>query len=366
MYTDESEMKSMSDERKQARDLLLYTQLKNSAGNNAALLAELFSSPVYSMIQALIVLDAKESFKLFSYFVSGQTVRLRIGSNRDLFLINAAEDQTEEIILLLRRNAAFFNKASLSRCYPLPVPMQKVIAEAENNLLDAFVYPNEAIFPYRAPQYTLIEQRESLITDLVKQNQYQQIHKIVLDTPGFFAQYGLSARDAIYLWNRIGIHTANQPGFPPLEHLNLYELMERFKTIREMSQYLSCVYWENRTTKRNMAAAQFALLVDYIDHHYSEKMELGQLCDQFFISPSYASALFQKEKQMGFSQYLTHTRIQSACNLMRTHPQLTIAEIGEMVGYKDYFYFAKVFRKQMGCTPSSYKSGVKMDNGTKG
>ena len=103
-----------------------------------------------------------------------------------------------------------------------------------------------------------------------------------------------------------------------------------------------------------MASEQFYRVTEYIDNHFSEKPGLGILCNQFFSSPSYTNALFQKKKHMTFSQYVTHKSLDCTSSLMRIHLMLSTAVLGEMVGYKDCFYFAKVFQKDIGCTPSTY------------
>ena len=38
---------------------------------------------------------------------------------------------------------------------------------------------------------------------------------------------------------------------------------------------------------------------------------------------------------------------------------LSIDAIAEMVGYKDYFYFTKVFKKTEGISPSKYRKSIR-------
>lgn len=37
------------------------------------------------------------------------------------------------------------------------------------------------------------------------------------------------------------------------------------------------------------------------------------------------------------------------------HSDQTVFAIATQVGYSDYFYFAKVFKKVKGCTPTAYR-----------
>ena len=40
--------------------------------------------------------------------------------------------------------------------------------------------------------------------------------------------------------------------------------------------------------------------------------------------------------------------------------KLSIEEIAEKVGYNDYFYFTKVFKKNTGISPSKYRKNLLM------
>ena len=72
------------------------------------------------------------------------------------------------------------------------------------------------------------------------------------------------------------------------------------------------------------------------------------------VSQAYLSNLIKKESGMTFSQHLTRLRInKSKEKLMQT--DLSILEVAELVGYSDYYYFIKVFKKEVGITPFQFK-----------
>ncbi|GIQ61643.1 hypothetical protein PACILC2_02110 [Paenibacillus cisolokensis] len=66
--------------------------------------------------------------------------------------------------------------------------------------------------------------------------------------------------------------------------------------------------------------------------------------------------MFKKELQVTFTKYLTEKRTKRACELLRNCP---IGEVAERTGCRDLFYFAKPFKKQMGCTPSEYRNDAR-------
>ncbi len=101
-------------------------------------------------------------------------------------------------------------------------------------------------------------------------------------------------------------------------------------------------------------------VVRYVDLHYAEPMTLEQLTGQFNISLSYLCRCFKKETGLSFTAYLKKRRLERACELLK-RSDLTVAQIGEQLGFTDYCYFTKVFKKNMGCSPSAYRREMKRE-----
>jgi Response regulator containing CheY-like receiver domain and AraC-type DNA-binding domain len=97
-------------------------------------------------------------------------------------------------------------------------------------------------------------------------------------------------------------------------------------------------------------------IMKYVHEHFREALSIKDIAKRFYMHPNYVSALLKKELQINFTKYVTDLRIQHACELLRTS-SLEISEVAERAGYQDYFYFAKLFKKVMGLTPSDYRAG---------
>ena len=78
------------------------------------------------------------------------------------------------------------------------------------------------------------------------------------------------------------------------------------------------------------------------------------LSKRFNLNPNYISQLFRKELDKTYTEYLTGLRMNRASVLLRT-TSIPINEIAEQVGYKDYFYFSKMFKKTMGVPSRGYR-----------
>lgn len=105
-------------------------------------------------------------------------------------------------------------------------------------------------------------------------------------------------------------------------------------------------------------------MLDYIASHYTEDISIQILADLTCITPNYASQLFKEETGSTFSSYLTNLRMYHASRLLR-NTDMQIFMVANQVGYKDYFYFAKVFKKFTGYTPSAYRNMFQSSAGRK-
>ena len=91
--------------------------------------------------------------------------------------------------------------------------------------------------------------------------------------------------------------------------------------------------------------------------HYMEDISLTSLSVKYNISMGHLSKLIKEQLSVNFSDYIASLRIQRAKELLRDD-SLSIQEISEIVGYNDYFYFTKVFKKVEGISPSKYRKSI--------
>lgn len=115
---------------------------------------------------------------------------------------------------------------------------------------------------------------------------------------------------------------------------------------------------ENNLEESVSNTDSFEQLINYIDTHFSEKLTLQQLAGMFFINPNYCCMLFNKYKNMTFSQYLTRIRVNEAAKLLKD-TTLPLEKVSAMVGFPDYFYFSKVFKKYNNLSPKDYRKNLK-------
>lgn len=98
-------------------------------------------------------------------------------------------------------------------------------------------------------------------------------------------------------------------------------------------------------------------VVSEIREHYMEDISLTSLATKYNVSMGRLSEMIKERLQVNFSDYIASLRIQRAKELLRDD-SISIQEIAEIVGYNDYFYFTKVFKKVEGISPSKYRKEI--------
>lgn len=95
-------------------------------------------------------------------------------------------------------------------------------------------------------------------------------------------------------------------------------------------------------------------VVRYVDEHYTSDITLEQLSAQFHLSLSHLCRLFKKATGSTYTEYVTSRRMRRACELLK-NTAFSVAEVGVMAGYSDYFYFNRMFKKFNGVSPARYR-----------
>lgn len=100
----------------------------------------------------------------------------------------------------------------------------------------------------------------------------------------------------------------------------------------------------------------FELLEKYLQENFSQEISFQELAAKFGFTPEYLGKIFKKYSGVTLSKYLTRLRMNEARRLLISHPDMEIQKIGELVGYKDSFYFSRAFKTYTGIQPSEYRS----------
>ncbi|MCU6710558.1 helix-turn-helix domain-containing protein [Paenibacillus sp. J5C_2022] len=95
-----------------------------------------------------------------------------------------------------------------------------------------------------------------------------------------------------------------------------------------------------------------------LEHYHNPDLSHAHLEGEFGMTPSYLSRLFKEQFGVKFNAYVTQTRMEKAIELLKRHPDKTVQEIAEQVGYLHGITFIRAFKKYTGCTPGNFRKDM--------
>lgn len=98
-------------------------------------------------------------------------------------------------------------------------------------------------------------------------------------------------------------------------------------------------------------------VVRMIHTRYQTDLSLEWLAKQVYLSPSYLSYLFKKEKGISINKFITMYRMEKAKELLLTTNR-KIIDISQDVGYSNFPYFSSLFKSHYGVSPSQYRGDI--------
>ncbi len=99
------------------------------------------------------------------------------------------------------------------------------------------------------------------------------------------------------------------------------------------------------------------MIRDYIDENYQEDISLQTAASAMNYSDAYFCKIFKQCFDKSFIVYLSEYRVEKAKQLL-SDVKNNVKDISRKVGYRDSNYFAKVFKRVVGVTPTEYRIQV--------
>lgn len=108
---------------------------------------------------------------------------------------------------------------------------------------------------------------------------------------------------------------------------------------------------EREFSRRHAVVAE---AVRYIESHHAEPITLSDVAQHTAISTSRLAHLFKEHTHRSILAYLHEYRISRVCEeLLRT--DVPVTELAATLGYGDLRFFHRVFRRQIGYSPTAYR-----------
>lgn len=92
----------------------------------------------------------------------------------------------------------------------------------------------------------------------------------------------------------------------------------------------------------------------YIDKNLSADLDIADICKELSLGRTKLYDIFKREANTGVSEYINRRRLHKAKSLLKT-TDMSIPEIASAVGFNDYNYFSRVYKKRYGKAPRFYR-----------
>jgi len=112
---------------------------------------------------------------------------------------------------------------------------------------------------------------------------------------------------------------------------------------------------ESRFRNHNDTAHDLKVACTYIENHIHEKISeqiVAQLCG---MNRCEFSRAFKHHHGITFRNYIIDCRLQRAASMLRETTS-TVTDVAFSVGFNDLSHFAQLFRRNMHCTPTKYRT----------
>lgn len=93
---------------------------------------------------------------------------------------------------------------------------------------------------------------------------------------------------------------------------------------------------------------------NYVRQHYIDGFTSAQIQEACGLSYKYTGTLFKEVTGQTIKEYQCALRLRKAEQLLK-ETNKSIAEIAQLTGFSDVFYFSKIFHRKKGCPPGEYR-----------
>jgi transcriptional regulator GlxA family with amidase domain len=94
--------------------------------------------------------------------------------------------------------------------------------------------------------------------------------------------------------------------------------------------------------------------IEYMQNHLNENLRLEDFAREAGMSVSHFSERFRLQTGQSPMAYFIHLRMRLACRLLDLSGK-PVKAVALEIGYRDPYYFSRIFKKSMGISPDKYR-----------
>ncbi|WP_036718848.1 response regulator transcription factor [Paenibacillus harenae] len=138
----------------------------------------------------------------------------------------------------------------------------------------------------------------------------------------------------------------------PIDRIELAQVLDNFRRKRKHPGTVQGLGAEEEDVRhgRQLIRKVKELVLERLD----QEISLQYMADQVHLNHQYLSVLFKSETGRTFTDYVTHSRMNKAKQLLKD-TNLKIYEVAKLSGYLSSKHFMAVFKDVVGRTPSQFR-----------
>ncbi|GMK40930.1 hypothetical protein PCCS19_39860 [Paenibacillus sp. CCS19] len=287
-------------------------------------------------------------------------LRFRTGLNKVSYLLNYDEFHNPSAFLdFISENLSGAESVGISSIGLFSTPIAKLFQESDVALFTSCFVPERRIIGYKAEDCAASLSKTILQLELaVKEQKREHIFKGLEELYGECLDRQLPIDQISTIYNQlvsiIYKYFGGSDNTGEIDYMNYDQIVRHYGSIAQLFDRIKTIFGQQHVEDLLISNETMRKIIEFIDAGYKEDLMLGDISKRFNISIGYLSTLIKKETGKTYTDYVAAKRLNLAKELLGD-ASLSIQEIVERVGYKDYFYFNKLFKKHFGITPSKYR-----------
>ncbi len=122
-----------------------------------------------------------------------------------------------------------------------------------------------------------------------------------------------------------------------------------------LREHVAAVLTEKNYELRKKRLIHFSKVLQYIDKHYEQDVDIEFLAKMAHISTSHFYPVFKEITGKTPTHYINFVRIEKAEELLK-NSEMNVTEVAFTVGFNDLSYFCRLFKRYKGISPSAVRN----------
>ncbi|MDP2560044.1 AraC family transcriptional regulator [Psychrobium sp. 1_MG-2023] len=146
---------------------------------------------------------------------------------------------------------------------------------------------------------------------------------------------------------------------PVSRHINLLQLLQLMVNDKHSQPLSKSTY--NFTSKIDASMIKIDRVIDYIHHHYTDKITADEMAQLAHMSTNHFHRFFKKRTERTLTEFINQLRIGKACKLL-INSATPIAVISDTCGFNNTSNFNRRFLLLKSCTPRQFRQKFHSSN----